>query len=195
MNTDPGYMKPSQLTALRQDLKVAEDALTNPEVEPYIQDKAQARRHARGLKQTIETYAPKPFASPLELDQAAMRERELREQITEGMLSVEEMRRNRQGTSDSVYRHMKWEKGNKHKIVEWKKLRARLEPDSDDPDWCNLERFRPQKPFAYDSTAQIAGHHAMSPQAKANWPEEMAEPKSATAISHFKREPPDEPHE
>ena len=187
-HVDPGYMKPSQLTALRQDLRVAEDALTNPEIEPYIQDKSQARKHARGLKQTIEQYAPKPFDTPLELDAAVKRERELREEITTGMLSIEEMRRNRQGTSDSVTRHMKWEKVNKAKIVEWKKLRARIEPDSDDPDWCNLERYRPEKPFVYDSTAQIAGHHAMSPQAKANWPPEMEEPKSKTAVSHFKRE-------
>ena len=186
MKTDPGYMKPSQLSALRQDLRVAEDALTNPEIEPYIEDKAQARKHVRNLKQAIDRYAPKPFDSPLEKDAAFARERELREDITTGMLSVEEMRRNRQGTSDSVTRHQRWEKANKAKIVEWKSLRHRLEPDSDDPDLCNLEMYRPSKPLVYDSTSQIAGHHAMSPAAKANWPEEMAEPKAKTAISHLK---------
>lgn len=179
------YLRPSQRVALQQDLQAAESALNNPEIAPYIEDKTRARQQARDLKKTLDEKSPKPYETPQAKDAAMARERELREQWSTGMLSQEEMRRNRQGTSNSVYRHMKWEQANKKKIQEWKEIRARLEPDSDDPDLCNIEQYRPSQAFVMDTTAQIAGHHAMSSQAKANWP--LGDPKAETAVAHLEK--------
>lgn len=181
------FLRPSQRQALEQDYAVAEASLTDPKVAPYIEDKARARKQAEALKKVLDEQAPKAYAKD-EIDKAAARERELREQWTAGMPSKEDMRRNRDALhASSAMNHLRWEKENKAAILEWKEIRARLEPNSDDPDLCNIERYRPSRPFGYDSTAQIAGHHAMSEQAKANWPEEMAEPKAKTAVSHLKK--------
>lgn len=186
MSTD--FLRPSQRIALEQDYAVAQASLNDPAIAPFIEDKARARKQANALKEALEKRGPQPFATTQEMNAAHAKEKELRDEWTEGMLSVEEMRRNRDGLAASTtMRHLKWEQGNKNKILEWKQLRARLDPTSDDPDLCNIERYRPTKAFVYDSTAQIAGHHAMSEQAKENWPDEMAEPKAKTAVSHFKK--------
>lgn len=163
-------LRPSQRMALKEDLQLAEEKLTNPEMAPYLQHKAEAQRQHRKLRKVLEESGPEPFKTPQDKDQAAIRARELRDDILIGMPTQEEMRRNPPG---AVSKHMRWEKGNKAKILEWKQLVQRLDPDSDDRDLANLERYRPERPFAYTSEAQIAGHHAMSPTAKANWPETL----------------------
>jgi len=176
-------LKPSQRAAIEQDLAATTDALTNPNISPFIQNKSNLQKQARNMKRTLDEQAPRPYA-PDEIDAAAKRERELREEFLVGIPSQEEMRRNRDG---SVHKHMKWEKENKQKILEWREIKKRLEYDSDDPELTSYERYRPSRPFGYDTTAQIGGHHAMSPQAKENWPDEMAEPKVQTAVAHLKK--------
>jgi hypothetical protein len=176
-----GTLKPSQTAALREDLAAAEEALTSPNMAPYIQDKAALRLQAKQLKQTLEEQAPKPYETAVEQDAAAKRERELRGEILQGIPSQEEMRRKR---SDSVHKHMTWEKANKTKILEWREIVKRLEPESDDPNLTSIEKYRPSMPYAYDPNDQIAGHHAMTPAAKENWP--LGEPKAETAVKHLK---------
>ena len=188
MSTETNFLRPSQRIALEQDYSAANASLSDPKVSPFIENKARARKQANDIKKVLDEQSPKGFAPGIEMDNAAKRERGLREEWTQGMLSQEEMRRNRDALHASTANtHLQWEKANKEKIKEWKLLRARLDPTSDDPDLCNIERYRPSKAFVYDSTAQIAGHHAMSEQAKENWPDEMAEPKAKTAVSHFKK--------
>jgi hypothetical protein len=179
-------LKPSQRAAIEQDYEAANEALTNPKMAPYIQDKAALAKQARNLKRTLDEQAPRPYETSEEKNAAAKRLREIEAQMQEGMPSKEEMRRNRTGEG-TVHKHMKWEKRNKPFILERKEILKRLEYDSDDPDLTSYERLRPERPFVYDTTAQIAGHHAMSPQAKQNWPEEMAEPKAKTAVAHLKK--------
>ena len=142
-------------------------------------------RQAQNMKKVLDEQAPHPYENPQEKDAAAKRVAEIEAQMEEGMPSVQEMKRNRQG---SVHKHMKWEKRNKPFILERKDKLLRLNPDSDDPDLTSYEHLRPDNTFAYDSGAQLAGHHAMSEQAKKNWPDEMAEPTSKTAVAHLKRE-------
>lgn len=183
--SNTSFLRPSQRQALEQDYAVAEAALTDPKVAPYIEDKARARKQAADLKKVLDEQAPQPFPKD-EVNKAAARERELRDQWTVNMPSKEDMRRNRDALhASSAINHLRWEKENKEKILEWKQIVARLDPTSDDPDLCNIERYRPSRPFAYDSTAQIAGHHAMSEQAKENWP--LGEPKAETATAHLKK--------
>lgn len=177
-------LKPSQRAAIEQDYEAANEALTNPKMAPYIQDKAALAKQARNLKRTLDEQAPQPYDDPIEKNAAVKRMKELQDAFTEGMPSKQEMRRNRDG---SVHKHMKWEKANKKNILEWREIVKRLEYDSDDPELTSYERFRPDQPFVYDTTAQIAGVHAMSPQAKQNWPEDMAEPKAKTAVAHLKK--------
>ena len=186
--SETGFLRPSQRQALEQDYAVADAALNDPTVAPYIEDKARARKQAADLKKVLEEQAPQKYATAKEKDEAAARAMELREQWSTNMPSREEMRRNRDALhATSAMNVLRWEKENKSKILEWKKIVARLEPDSDDPDLCNIERYRPSRPFVYDSTAQIAGHHAMSQKAKDNWPEEMSEPKAKTAVAHLQK--------
>lgn len=104
-------------------------------------------------------------------------EREMAEQIRQGMLPVETMRRNPPG---SVSHHMKWERENKEKILTWKNLRRMNHPDDDSEDLANIELLRPSESVAgqsvpYHADAQIPGHFAMSALAKENWPENMPE--------------------
>jgi len=170
--------------AIEQDYAAATEALTNPNMSPYIQDKAAMRRQANEMKKTLDEQAPRPYETGKELDEAVKRERTLREKFLEGMPSRQEMRRNRDG---SVHKHMQWEKKNKPDILAWREEMKRIHHDSDDPELTSYERFRPDREFQYDTTAQIGGHHAMSEQAKDNWPAEMAEPKAKTAVAHLKK--------
>ena len=179
-------LKPSQRAAIESDYAAAQEALTNPAMSNYINDKAALARQAREMKKVLDEQAPKPYDTSAEKDAAAKRLREIEAQMIEGMPSKEEMRKNR-GGDGTVHKHMKWEKRNKPFILERKDILKRLDPTSDDPDLTNYERLRAEKPFGYDTTAQIAGHHAMSEQAKQNWPEEMAEPKAKTAVAHLKK--------
>ena len=165
-------LKPSQRAAIEQDYAAAQEALTNPAMSSYIQDKSAMARQARNMKKVLDNQAPKPYDSPQEKDAAAARLKDIEAQMAEGMPSKEEMRKNR-GGDGTVHKHMKWEKRNKPFILERNDL-------------TNYERLRPEWQFGYDTTAQIAGHHAMSPQAKANWPEEMAEPTAKTAVAHLR---------
>jgi hypothetical protein len=75
-------------------------------------------------------------------------------------------------------------------IQQWKRAQLALEQGNPDPDLANVERFRPEvhipgQAATYMANAQIPGHFAMSPQAKANWPEGL--PEQGTAVSPLKQ--------
>src|SRR5574341_1351442 len=108
----------------------------------------------RSIEEDLEENSPPQLAGDTR-DALAKRQRELREKIKEGMLTHEEMRRNPPGAVD---RHRKWERQNKDRILEYKNICRALEPDSDAKDLASVEVFRPSRPFAYDSRAQISGH-------------------------------------
>ena len=119
---------------------MTEEKLRNPS----IQDKGAVQRQLRNLKLQYERQAPEPLAGA-EKDTLAAKEKALREEVTQGMLSQEEMRKNPPGAVDQ---HMRWERANKAKIMEWKNLRLQLAADTSSPDtWdrdvANLERYRP----------------------------------------------------
>ena len=119
----------------------------------------------RSLEDDLEENSPPKLESTTR-DALAMRQRELREKIKEGMLTHEEMRRNPPGAVD---RHRKWEKQNTDRILEYKNVCRALEPDSDAKDLASLEVFRPSRPFSYNSNSQISGHVAYSDVPQENW--------------------------
>lgn len=119
-------------------------------------DSAEAASRARRLQKSLDTYSPPEKLDGRVKDKLAERAKKLEEQILPGMPTQEEMRKNPAGM---VGRHMRWEKGNKKKILEWKNIQQMLEPDSNDPDLSNFERLRPSGELdVFRSNAQISGH-------------------------------------
>ena len=119
----------------------------------------------RAMEEDLEENSPPQINGPTR-DALLVRQRELREKIKDGMLTHEEMRRNPPGAVD---RHRKWEAQNTDRILEYKNVCRALEPDSDAKDLASVEVFRPSRPFAYNSNAQISGHVAYSDVPQENW--------------------------
>ena len=137
------------------------------------------------IEDKMEDEAP-PALSGEYRDAVAKEETRVRAILLEGIPTQEEMRRNPPGT---VAKLTRWQASKKNLTLAWKNLRRVLEPDNDDPDLSNLERYRPSMMNTNGAAthmpgAQIAGHHAMTPAAKRNWPDGLgANVNSALAQS------------
>jgi hypothetical protein len=155
-NPRVNFLRPQQMVDHRQDIDASERDLQNRE----IQNKGAVQGRLHNLKKQFQAQAPVEVTDGRVKDALAKREQELREQITTGMLSREEMRKNPVGAVDQ---HRRWEKANKPKIMEWKKIRLAMQADSSDPDtWdrdaANLEQYRPEGATdRFRSDAQITG--------------------------------------
>lgn len=161
-------LRPAQMAEQQHEIKVAEAQLSNPN----IQDKGAVRTRIRTLKQQFEQQAPREISDGKVKDALAKEGETLLEQITTGMLSQEEMRKNPAG---SVDKHLRWERANKAKILRWKKIQCMLNADGSNPgtwdrDAANLERHRPagaQDRFRTD--AQISGKMSYGRVPEENW--------------------------
>lgn len=161
-------LRPAQMAEQQHEIKVAEAQLSNPN----IQDKGAVRTRIRTLKQQFEQQAPREISDGKVKDALAKEGGVLLEQITTGMLSQEEMRKNPAG---SVDKHLRWERANKAKILRWKKIQCMLNADGSNPgtwdrDAANLERYRPvgaQDRFRTD--AQISGKMSYGRVPEENW--------------------------
>lgn len=155
-NPSGNLLRPAQMVEQAHEIKVAKAQLANPN----IQDKGAVRSRIRTLEQQYEQQAPRPVSDGRVKDAMAKEAQSLLEQITPGMLSQEEMRKNPPG---SVDKHLRWERANKSKIVRWKKLQCMLNADQSDAgswdrDAANLERYRPQgAQDRFRADAQISG--------------------------------------
>lgn len=149
-------LRPAQMADQLQELKASEAQLQNPN----IQDKGAVRTRIRNLKQQYEQQAPRPITDGATKDALAKEASSLLSDITSGMLSQEEMRKNPAG---SVDKHLRWERANKSKIIRWKKIQCMLNADHSTPgtwdrDAANLERFRPVGAMdRFRGDAQISG--------------------------------------
>jgi len=163
-------LRPTQVAEHQQDIRSAEAQLNDPRV----QDKGAVRKRLADLKRQTDLQAPRPITDGALKDKIQKESDQLLSEITVGMLSQEEMRKNPAGAVD---RHMKWERANKKKILRWKKLALALNADQSDPytwdrDAANLERFRPvgaQDRMRLD--AQIPGSMAYTGVPEENWKE------------------------
>lgn len=136
-----------------------------------------SNQRIRDIEQQLESQSPLPYVPPETRDAINNRIRQLDDEIRQGMPSREDMRRNPPGMVDQ---HIKWEKANKDKILERKNLKRQLEPESEERDLANIEMIRPEKAMLNGAStfmvdAQIPGHFAQTPQAKANWPQGFGE--------------------
>jgi len=121
-------------------------------------DAQECRKHLNTLERELEENSP-PIVGGEAKDALYRRSQELQAQIQVGMLSREDMRRNPVGAVD---KHVKWERANKDRILEWKNLQLMLEPDDESQDLCNIESFRPEsyvpgQPATFNAGAQIPG--------------------------------------
>jgi len=131
------------------DKAVYETQLTSPN----IQDKGAVQQQLRRINHQIETQTPQPYKGE-DLDKAVRREKELRQKLSESMPSHEEMRKCPPG---AVGKEMEFQKRHKKDVLEWKEIRLRLNPDTDDPDIANLERYRPERSTLNMDNAVIPG--------------------------------------
>lgn len=128
-------LRPDQIEEMTGEREVLQRKMTNPN----IQDKGVVAEQLRRLDTQLETQRPRAFGSA-EIDNAVKREKELRAQWTQGMLSAEEMRKCPPGAVD---RHLAWERKNKPAISEWQNLVRRLNAGSDAREVASIEMHRP----------------------------------------------------
>ena len=99
---------------------------------PIVASKERTRRQ-------LENSSPVPLTGK-EKDSLHNLEKKLRDRITQNMPTQEVMRKNPAGAVDW---HRKWENVNKPLIRMWKNVKIQLNPDSQDRDLSNIERYRP----------------------------------------------------
>jgi hypothetical protein len=158
-------LRHDQIVALEDEKQRLEGMLADP----YIRSKmkvGEARRTLAGIQKSFEVQRPEKL-SPDEQDKLSKMEVELRTKITENMPTEETMRKNPPGAVDH---HRKWEAANKRLIMRWKNIRRQLDPESDDKDIANLERYRPSgQANALRTDAQISGHMSYGSISDKNW--------------------------
>ncbi len=103
------------------------------------------------------------------------------------MPTQEVMDRNPVGAVDM---HTKWQDENKSRIKTIKNVLRIIEPDNNEKDYTNIERFRTSgmtqdMAASFMMTGQLPGNFAMSPLAKANWP--LGDPKIDTPLKTAER--------
>ena len=153
-------------------------------------DRGKVSQRARELEKHIQTYAPKPVQGAKKDEVARLAEDVMEHTIKPALLPREEMRRNPAGAVGKFIR-VENSKPIQHAIQQWKRAQLALEPDNQDPDLANVERFRPEMIHATGGTstfmagAQIPGNFAMTPQAKENWP--LGEPTAETAVAQVRK--------
>lgn len=148
-------LRPNQRDELRAEQRELENKLKNP----YIQDKGVVGSQLKRLNIQLEKQSPvEPKGQ--QKDSLVKREAQLRDEMLKGMPSQEEMRKAPPG---AIGKHMRWEKENKKKLLEWKNIRLRLNADSDDPDIANFEMHRPLRSTLNMDNAQIPGQEYFLP--------------------------------
>ena len=149
-------LRPAQLSDARNELKSLEARLQSP----HIEDKGEVAKQLRRVSKTVGDQTPIPPSSHEEEGRMVSRSRALLSDILQGMPSQEEMRKAPPGAVD---KHMKWEKRNKQKILEWKNLQLRL-THGEDGEAANLEKHRPVGSSLNMDNAYIPGKQFFMPE-------------------------------
>ena len=183
---DRVLLKSEQILDLKEEQTQIDAALapTNPFRNKISKPQLMHQRR-KAIDKQLEDFAPAPLEGQ-EKDKLANLEKELRAAWTNNMPTEEEMRKNPAGMVD---RHRKWEKLNKKIIGQWKNVRRQLEPDSDDPDLANIERYRPSGVMdRLVAGAQISGAMNYRAIPQENWDQafEGKKPEN-TALEQAKR--------
>lgn len=146
----PALLRKDQVEEMEAEKQAAEQKIRSPN---FQGDKFAVREQLQALVHQLESQRPRPYGSE-EIDRAISREAELRERISMGMLSQEEMRKCPPGAVD---RHRAWEKRNVAAIEEWQNIQRRLNAENEDRESASIESFRPVKSTMSMDNALIAG--------------------------------------
>ncbi len=153
-------------------------------------DRGASAKRARELNAHIEKYVAKPVQGAKKDEVARLATEVMETVIRPALLPREEMRRNPAGSVGKFLR-VENSKPIQGAIRQWKRAQLALEPENEDPDLANVERFRPEMIHATGGAAtfmpgaQIPGNFAMTPQAKANWP--LGEPTVDTPLKQAQK--------
>lgn len=183
-------LRSDQIAEYQDELRrlgaVAESRDQEGHQRPWIPgDRGLARQSIQRIRRTLNEQAPRRIEEPLRRDQVAKGVQELiRDVITPALLPHSVMRRNPAGAVGKFMRQ-EMSKPIKSAILTAKRALRALEPENPDPDYTNMEQFRPEGTdpngtATFMPGAQIPGNFAMTPQAKANWP--LGEPKVETPL-------------
>lgn len=178
-------MKDLNATLLRYNQRedLIKDIENSERMLPKAKDEGVAllQNSIRRAKKQLNEQSPEPLSGK-EKDTLNKLEKQLREKFTQNMPTQEVMRKNPAGAVDW---HQRWEKRNKKLIRMWKNIKIQLNPDSQDRDLANIERYRPSG--AVDrlrGDAQIPGVMSYHDIPEENWP---FDPPLNTAAEQAKR--------
>lgn len=160
------WLRWHQRVEREQEIANVEQVLGDPAQRKALADPGRLAKQNAERKQTLIAQTPPPVGG-LVRDKAAKLERACLDYVREGMLSQEELRHAPTGAPDRL---RKWETAKKSAVLMWKRLRLVLNPDADDRDLCNLERYRPaRQPRGGLDGAEIPVQFTLSDEAKANY--------------------------
>ena len=137
-----------------------------------------AQRRLRQVRGIVDRHAPKKITDPHRRDPVhALTQRVLTEVIIPRLITRAESDRNPPGAVGYQLRHGEFSVPFKRAANVWKRGMLALDPSANggDPDFTNYARYQSQGLRAdgvshHMPGAQLAGHVAMSPLAKANYP-------------------------
>lgn len=156
---------------LSERAKIKEAQVHKTEIDPNL-----VNRRIRDINEILETQSPPEVKGDVRDELIEFSEKIVKE-VRDDMLPQEVMRRNPPG---AVQKNIDFHAEHKKKILLWKNLRKITHRDSEDPDLCNFEIYRPRMTMGGPSEtstfmpeAQIGGHMALSESSKSNFPESM----------------------
>lgn len=151
----------------REELKTEIASLEQGLQHAQGEDVGILQNRKRKTLQQLNSQSPEPLTGP-EKDKLHALEKRLREKITHNMPTDEVMRKNPVGAVDW---HQRWEKACKPLVRIWKNVRIQLNPDSEDRDLANIDRYRPVGASDRMRTdAQISGHMSYGNIEDEQWP-------------------------
>lgn len=147
-----------------------------------------AQRRLRQVRGIVDRHAPRKITDPSRAARVhTLTKQVLTEVIVPRLLTRAESDRNPPGAVGYQLRHGEFSAPFKRAANVWKRGMLALDPGANggDPDFTNYARYQPQGVRAdgvtsYMPGAQVPGHFAMSPLARANWPFDH-EPESPLA--------------
>lgn len=172
-------LKPHQVRAYEDEANrlrgIAEGRDMEGNPVPWIGgNRGDAAKEFRRIQGVLERDAPKKLAGDLANRVHRLVRRVIDEQVKPALLPKSVMWRNPAGAVGAFQRQENSSAVKETILTVRRALRA-LDPMNEDPDFCNMERFRPSGEgpngaATFSSDATIPGNFAMTPQAKANWP-------------------------
>ena len=160
--TDRTFYAERQVREAEGEIQQLRQALASPASQ--IEDRAAMSKMLKRAENDLETQAP-PETTPEQRDALSKEEKVLLDKIVPAMLSQEEMRKCPPG---AIGGQVRFEKTFKADIIRLKNIQRIMNKGNDDPDACNLERYRGTKNTLNMHGAMIPGkQHFVSPNTEA----------------------------